>query len=197
MLLEDLRVAYEKQDWNLIKDIYKNVSGQDLQTKPNLVVEYETAKMPKKKPTRKATKTTTKKTPTKATKVPKAIKVKAAKVNKQQIKEEKGECLHQINNNNAVIGRKYARAEPLGKFKQTFVDNPKEYQEESVKNNPSLGTTPLNVLKKDRQKPSLAKVQCSECDKWEEVNPILATSYSKQRSENTYRCNDCCGHKRG
>lgn len=180
MLLEDLQTAYEKQDWNLIKDIYKNVSGQDLQTKPSLVIEDETAKTPKKKPARKTAKTTTKKTPAKAA--------------KQQIKEE--ECLHQINNNNAVVGRKYARAEPLGKFKQTFVDNPKEYQEESVKNNPSLGTTPLNVLKKDRQKPSLVKVQCSECDKWEEVNPILATSYSKQRSENTYRCNDCCGHRR-
>lgn len=42
---------------------------------------------------------------------------------------------------------------------------------------------------------NMVEVQCSLCDKWEQVAGSLAARYSSNPDDNTYRCNICCTPK--
>lgn len=90
---------------------------------------------------------------------------------------------------------KKARREPVQtdiSRENKFRDNPGVYKKERVDLNPSLGVIPQPRKKK---KSSLVKVQCSVCDKKEEVSRSLSTKYSKDPEKNTYRCNGCCSSR--
>lgn len=94
----------------------------------------------------------------------------------------------------SIEGKK-ARREPIPtdiSRENKFRDNPGVYKKERVDLNPSLGVIPQPRKKK---KSSLVKVQCSICDKKEEVSRSLSTKYSKDPEKNTYRCNSCCSSR--
>jgi len=63
------------------------------------------------------------------------------------------------------------------------------FQEELVTRHPELGSKGVSTT--DRDTGSLVEVQCSLCEKWERVSPMLASRYDKDPEKNTYRCNDC------
>jgi hypothetical protein len=76
-----------------------------------------------------------------------------------------------------------------------FIDNTGVYKKERVDINPMMGAPQREVEPEKKRKTGLVKVQCSICDKKEEVSRALASKYNKDPEKNTYRCNTCCSSR--
>jgi hypothetical protein len=92
---------------------------------------------------------------------------------------------------------KQARREPIktdDDRPNKFKDNPGVYKKERVDINPTMG-----AIRQPRPKKaaSLVTVQCSICDKKENVSRALSAKYSPDPEKNTYRCNSCCSSRGG
>jgi hypothetical protein len=89
------------------------------------------------------------------------------------------------------------RREPIGKPKNTWVDDGTEHADESVKIRPELGVP--HVRKRDDSRdPNIGidtgkktLVMCALCGREEVVSSRLAIGYNPDPEENTYRCNNC------
>jgi hypothetical protein len=84
------------------------------------------------------------------------------------------------------------RIEMAGKtaMQNFFVDDGIMFSNEKVTENAKMGTSGL-IVKKDNSRDTRKAVVCSVCGKKEIVASILATTFSTDVSQNTYRCNDC------
>jgi uncharacterized protein YlaI len=96
-------------------------------------------------------------------------------------------------------GERRCRREPMRIPRQRtnrFRDNGKAFADEkvTVNDDPKLGVQKIRPRgNRDANKDTgkKVKVQCSLCDKKEEVAARLAVGYSKKPDDNTYKCNSC------
>jgi hypothetical protein len=73
---------------------------------------------------------------------------------------------------------------------QLFVDNGTLAYGDKISSNPSLAKMYVPPRPRERGN-NLVHVQCSVCQKWFDLSPILTNGYSQDPKENTFRCNDC------
>lgn len=166
-LLDDLKAAYEQQNWSIIKDIYKNLSGQDLLTPLDTPVEKKKKGRPSKKD---------------------------ASVKPQDIMTFPQKEIYVAPKENKLV--KGGRTEPIRRFDRSFfTDDGIEHANESIKNRPELGVQPAHTKKRQANVLTLVEVECCKCGKRERVQSQFAVTYSSVKAENTYKCNDCCVRK--
>jgi hypothetical protein len=183
---ESFKKAAATKDWQLIDEIYHQFFGEHLtleQIKDNL----------EKKPKRKSKKTI----------YPwQNIEIESPKIIDDQLKSKNGTSafmspIFQPNpsKNKQDIKNKQCRSEPLGTNSYNlFYDDATIAPEELKKQNPQLNKLYGQKHQRNRSpaESQLINVVCYVCGKQECVSPILATSYSKNPDENSYRCNKCC-----
>lgn len=193
-ILEDLKLAHDTQNWDKIREIYKDLSGNTLE----VIAAEEKPKRGRGRPRKATTGIISSESVTIDTNIESyPISDNTQNINAAKIIIPETELNFRIKHNSPTTNsetKKMAKTVPFepGRFKQTFKDTLKEHSDESVANMPELGTKPNHVGKpRENSNEQKVTVKCSKCGKVEEVLPMFSMLYSDIPEENAYRCNDC------
>lgn len=182
-LLQDLQRAYQEQNWDIIKDVYKNLSGEGLSgillTNPDPIPIVKKRGRP-----RKIIPNTTETTTLPAYPI----------ISTCEESPVITACTTRRTSENSS-GNNRSKKEPFkpGSFKPLWRDTGVDHANESILVDPTLGTAVKHVgqPRVDGGTNTNVSVKCFKCGAKDTVSPALAINYSDNDAANGYRCDDC------
>lgn len=188
---ELLKEAVEKSDWEIVKDVYKSLTGQEI-----VSAAPKKEASPSKKRGRPAKQTTIKPQPLLLPiEEPEVLPVTPRPpLTKNFIASTKPDP-----NKKSTEKRRIAERKPItieNNREPVFIDDGKLAKKDSKRGDPQLAklygvTTTRQPRDPSESTASKVNVECCICGLKEKVSPILAINYDSDALLNRYKCNEC------